>query len=288
LASELPLERPGRRLPVVLKIEQSLRHCFAAGTVIRGENLALHDGEVNLDLIQPTGMNGRVDGHQFRIAIPQALHGAGSTMGGTVVDDPEDAAGVVVRRAGHDLLDQAIKRRDAVFGLAAAEDSGVMYVERGDVGPGTATKILMLDMHDCARATSLRRVLAAPRLNAGLLICGNDELIIYQADAFPIAGIQNQEAASFVGKVGITREDPTPVIPGADGVLMQPAPNGTATDRSHQASLANLTRQIVGAPSGQGEVVGRRQFASPGFNPDHEIWSEKSGGDPDALAPPVP
>jgi hypothetical protein len=34
--------------------------------------------------------------------------------------------------------------------------------------------------------------------------------------------------------------------------------------------------------------VGRRQFASPGFNPDHEIWSEKSGGDPDALAPPVP
>jgi hypothetical protein len=55
-------------------------------------------------------MDGRVDEHQLRIAILQALHGPGSTMGGTVVDDPEDAAGVVVRGTRHYLLDQAIKR----------------------------------------------------------------------------------------------------------------------------------------------------------------------------------
>jgi hypothetical protein len=33
--------------------------------------------------------------------------------------------------------------------------------------------------------------------------------------------------------------------------------------------------------------MGRRQFASPGFNLDDEVWGKKSGDDPDALALPI-
>ena len=58
--------------PVVLKIQQSLGQCIQVREVVRGENLALHDGDVDLDLIQPTGMDGRVHENQRRVAILQA------------------------------------------------------------------------------------------------------------------------------------------------------------------------------------------------------------------------
>src|SRR5712671_4477934 len=93
LASEFPFEGPRRRFPVVLKIEQSLSHGFEVREVIRGENLALHDGEVDLDLIQPTGMDEQ--------ASLQALDCPRFTMGGTVIDDPEHSPSSATAQAPH-------------------------------------------------------------------------------------------------------------------------------------------------------------------------------------------
>src|SRR5947207_2161427 len=121
-------------------------------------------------------------------------------MGRTVIDDPEHTACVVIRRSCHDLVDQAIKGRDAVLGLATTKDSGMMHIQCGYVGPGAAARILMFNVHGVAGSTSVRGVLAPPRLNAGLLIRGNDELIVFQWLIFPSAGVQVQEASGFVGE----------------------------------------------------------------------------------------
>jgi hypothetical protein len=51
-----------------------------------------------------------------------------TTVGGAVVHDPEDAAGVAVGPLGHHLLDEAIKRGDAGPGLTAAEQFGVVDI----------------------------------------------------------------------------------------------------------------------------------------------------------------
>jgi hypothetical protein len=40
------------------------------------------------------------------------------------------------------------------------------------------------------------------------------------------------------------------VVPGPNGVLVQPAPKRAATDRSHQASLTGFSGQIGRTPAG--------------------------------------
>jgi len=167
----------------------------------------------------------------------------------TVIDDPEDAASVIVGRASHYLLDETVKGLDAVLGLAAPKDPGMVDIQTGNVGPGSAPKILVLYLHRATRAAGARRMFAPPGLNAGFFICGDNELIILQRLPFPCAGIQVQNATGFVGKVGIAREDPTAVIPGPNGILMQPAPQRAAADGRHQARLTSLSRQIRRTPA---------------------------------------
>ena len=194
-------------------------------------------------------MDRRVDQDQLWICALQALHGPEAAVSRTVVDDPEDAASVVVGRSSHDLLDEAVKRLDAILLFAATKDPGMVDIQTGDVGPGPAPKVLVLDLHRATRAAGASGVFAAPGLNAGFLVGGDHELIIFQRLTFPMAGIQIEYATGFVGKVGIAREDPTAVIPGSNGVLMQPAPKRAAADGSHQARLTDLSRQIRGTPA---------------------------------------
>jgi len=186
-------------------------------------------------LIKPTGMDWGVNQHQLWIRTLQSLHGPGAAVSRTVVDDPEDAASIMVRWSSHDLLDEAVKGLDAVLGLAAAKDPGIVDIQSGDVGQGAAPKVLVLYLHRATRAASASGMFAPPGLNAGFLVGGDHELIILQGVAFPLAGIQIQDAAGFFGKVGIAWEDPATVVPGANGVLMQPAPKRAAADGSHQA-----------------------------------------------------
>ena len=72
-------------------------------------------------------------------------------------------------------------------------------------------------------------------LNAGFLVGRDHELIVLQRFTFPSAGVQIEYAAGFVSEVGIAWEDPTTVVPGPNGVLMQPAPKRAATEGSNQA-----------------------------------------------------
>jgi len=64
VAREGPLKGPGERLVVALAVVESLGESGERGEVVRGEYLALEDGEVDLDLIEPTGMDGPVDQDQ--------------------------------------------------------------------------------------------------------------------------------------------------------------------------------------------------------------------------------
>ena len=63
-------------------------------------------------------------------------------------------------------------------------------------------------------------MLAAAGLNAGLFIGGDDEFVVLQRAALPLAGVQIQYAPGLGGEIRIAREDPTAVIPRANSVLM--------------------------------------------------------------------
>ena len=58
---ELPFKGLGGGFPVGWNVEQSRRPLVQTGEVVRGEDFSLHDGAVDLDLMEPAGMDWSVN-----------------------------------------------------------------------------------------------------------------------------------------------------------------------------------------------------------------------------------
>ena len=127
---------------------------------------------------------------------------------------------------------------------------------------------------------------APPRLNAGLFIGGDDEFVAFQGLLLPGTFIEIENAAGFDGKGGVSGEDPASVIPGTDGVGMEPSPNGASRNRGHQAGVADLPNQIRRVPVRQRNAMSGWQLARQGFNLNDQFWGEKPGDDPGVIVPP--
>src|SRR5438128_12414954 len=118
---ESPVERDGDLLIVMLKGKQTFLDLGQRREIIGDKDLALDDREVNLDLIQPTGMQWGVHQHHRRPLGAESVGGLLAAVSRTVVHNPEDATGRGIGRLVHHLGDQAIHGPDSVFGLAAAK-----------------------------------------------------------------------------------------------------------------------------------------------------------------------
>jgi len=223
---ELPFERCRRRFPVVLEVEQALCELVQAGEVVRSEDFSLHDGKVDLYLIEPTRMDWAMNKRQAWEQVFESRDGSLATVRAPIVDDPKDTPGIVVGRASHDLLDKTIKGGDASSCFATAKDTGTMNVESCDVGPGSATTILMFDAHRALRRWGQSGMLATPGLDAGLLVGRDDKFITFEGFTFPGALIQIKDSVGLDGEGGVPGKDPTAVVPGANGVFMEPPPDG--------------------------------------------------------------
>ena len=62
---KLPFERLGDRFIIDLEVQEALGHGRQRWKIVWREDISLHDGEVDLDLIEPTGMHRQM--HQLQI-----------------------------------------------------------------------------------------------------------------------------------------------------------------------------------------------------------------------------
>lgn len=81
LPIELPFKRLGCRFPVILKVKEPFGESVEVWEVVRCQNLPLDNGEVDLDLVQPAGMDGSVNEDEVWVATLQALYSPGTAMG---------------------------------------------------------------------------------------------------------------------------------------------------------------------------------------------------------------
>jgi len=81
---------------------------------------------------------------------------------------------------------KAIEGLDAGRALTPAEDLGPVHVQRGQVGPGAAAAVLVLDPHRAARRRGLRGMPAHAGLDAGFLVGADDEVVAFQALSLPL------------------------------------------------------------------------------------------------------
>ena len=139
VAGEVPLERLGDLVPVVFELVEGACELGKVLEVVRFEQLALDDREVDLGLVEPACVDGQVAEAEVRPATLEARDRALAAVGGAVVDDPEDAPGGGVGLLGHHLPDEPVERFDLALGLGAsghprASSSPTADVERGQVG----------------------------------------------------------------------------------------------------------------------------------------------------------
>ena len=198
-AGERPPERPRGHLVAVLKGHQIVLQCGQGREVVRCEDLALHDREVDFDLVQPAGVPRRVDRHQHGPAIPQSGVAFGTAMGRAVVHHPQDAARRAVRFLIHDLFDEAVEGGNAAPRLASPKEASTVDVPRRQIRPRPAPTIFVLDAHGVPRRNGGRRMATVPRLNAGLFI-GRDHVVARpQGVSVPAALIEIQDRIGALG-----------------------------------------------------------------------------------------
>jgi len=147
---------------------QALADLVELGEVVGSDDLALHDGEVDLGLVEPARVHQQVDQSQARPLCLQAIDRGLATVRRAIVHDPEHPLGRHIRLGRHDLLDKAPEREDAGGLLAASHDNGAMHVIGGQVGERASSVVLVLDA-DQARPTQRQpRMAVTAGLDAGL------------------------------------------------------------------------------------------------------------------------
>jgi len=114
-------------------------------------------------------------------------------------------------------------------------------------------------------------------LNAGFFIRGEDEFVGAEFTALPEALVQIQDPSGLGFEMRVSREDPAAVLPGTDGVLAQPSPDGGVTDGCRQAAGADLGAEFGHAPARKGHTETMGQFAGDGFNAHDQFRGEKPG-----------
>ena len=201
-------------------------------------------------------------------------------MGGTIVDDPEHAAGLGIGRLGHHPVDQAIKGHDAALRLAVAEKLGPMDIQGRQVSQRPAPLVLMFHLHRLAGLGRLGGMDASAGLDAGLFVGRNDELVLLQGLALPDSLVEIQQASGFERELRVTGKNPTAMKPRSDGVFMEPAPESAVTDFGHQPGVTDLLVQFGQTPARERQAELAGQLASQGFNLHDQFWGEKPGGDP--------
>jgi hypothetical protein len=177
---------------------------------------------------------------------------------GAIVHNPEDPPGSLVRSLGHYLAHQPIERCDTGLGLAATKESGVVNIERREVGPRTYAAVFMLDPSGPRGSRRQGSMFADARLDTGVLVGADHELISFQPLPLPTPGVEIQNAASLARELGIAGKDPAAMLPRADGIVVQPAPHRLATDRGDmpERRASRTMSAVLSRDSGRPRVAG--------------------------------
>jgi len=276
-ARELPLKGRGEGFPTILKVEEPFSNSREIRKVIGSKDFSLNDGKVDFNLVEPAGVDGAVHQNESGVLLLETLHGSQAAMGGSIVHDPEHAARIVVGRPGHDLFNEAVEGSNPTASFAAAKDFSAMNIKSGQVSPRAAAFIFVFDLHDGSGLCGQCRVKTGAGLNAGLLICRDDKLVVMKGLSTPNALVKTQDTPCFESELWGAGKDPAAMLPRADGVGMEPPPHGAIADGRHESRLADFGSQFGDAPAGKWNIMGCRQFTGKSLNLNDQFWGEKPG-----------
>jgi len=139
---------------------------------------------------------------------------------------------------------EAVGGGDAAFVLTAPEEFGAMDVPGRQIGPGTFPEVLMFCTHGAAGSPRQSGLLATASLHAGPFVGGNDKVGREKRNSLPQTFIEVEDASRLGCEIWVAGKDPTAMLPRSKGVVIQPAPQGSAANLSHQALRHHLLLDV--------------------------------------------
>jgi hypothetical protein len=272
-AGEGPLERSGRLFIALLETQQSVLQLSQRAEIVGRENLALHDREINLDLIEPAGVYRSVDGNNRGPAGLEALDAPLAAMRGAIVENPKDVLGRPIGLLTHHFPDEVIERLDAALLDTAAEHFGPTDIPGGEVDPGPFSLVFALHPGRFPWAGRKRAVQAVTSLNAGLFIGGEYVIPRSQGLSLPGALIEIEDGASFLHEQRIARKNPGSIPPRTDGIFAEPAPNRRPADFRHPSLFEDFLPDV-----GEGEARQRQPQSMRQFTGESLYLNDDGGG----------
>ena len=259
-----------------LKREKALFEIGQGRKVIRGEDLSLNDREIDLHLIEPTGVVRGVDEDGIGPLGAEAVGGSLAPMSGAIVHDPEDATCGLVGFLAHHFIDEAIHRCDAILELATTEYLGAVDIPSRQIDPSALTKVLVFNSGGAVRRGRQSRLFTAAGLNARLFVGRHHPVVRAQWSTFPGAMVQIKNRTGLGVKIGITRKDPASMLPRAKSVATEPAPQCRSTDLCDETLSNHVLADFLKGKAGQGKSEAVREFTGKSLNLDDETGG-KSG-----------
>src|SRR4029450_1449191 len=130
---KLPLKRYWSLIRKLFIQGEAEPYRFQVGKVLGGQDLALDDGEVDFDLIEPTGVDRCMDQNDTRIDLAQPLLRGFTTMRRAVIHDPKQPFTRPIGFLSQHLLDQPAKGFNTAPRFTPAHYVPPAYVPGGQI-----------------------------------------------------------------------------------------------------------------------------------------------------------
>lgn len=218
---------------------------------------------------------------------PKPRDACGRPMCGTMVHNPEHPPSFIVRRLTPYLVHEPIERFNSAPAFAAAKQLRPVNVQGCQIRPGSTAFVFVFDLHGGPGPRRKGCALSATCLNARLLVCRQNKLVIFETASVPAPFIQVENAPGLVCKLRVPWENPATVLPGSNRILVKPSPYRGAADRCPNSGLPHSCGEIPRTPAGKRHAKCRRQLTGLCLNLDHQVRGKKPGGDPGEDARPA-
>ena len=286
LPGEIPVKWLGGSHEELPEGADAICNLLEVGKVIGGQCLSLQDREIDLDLVEPTGVNRQWHGGRVGKLVMEPVGKGSRAMRTALIDDPKHPPSRLIRFPSHDLRDKPIKGSFTRGCLDASHDLRAMNIPSGQVSPRSAAIILMFDPLPPAIAMYFCRMKADSGLNAGFLVRRNHKFIGTKAAPLPESLIQIQHNRRSLVKKRVPRPDPRTPSPWLEGVGIKNPPDRGLADRLDVLLGDYDPLNIRHVKPAERFVMLSGQFAGDAFDDRDDLGGKKPAVVPAAAGPP--